>query len=101
MNTVVTPNNKLAPWNSCSDTNADGVNMPDYAVYSNGQSNHPGGGNVLMADGSARFIKGTNQQATWYALGTKANGDMVDAAMYGQGPADHATRPGLVFSIQG
>jgi len=75
MNTVVTPNNKNAPWNTCSPPNGGGNN--DYAVYSNCQSNHPGGANVLLADGSVRFIKDTVQQATWYALGTRAHGDVL------------------------
>ena len=30
---------------------------PDDSVFSTTQSNHPGGVNVLMADGSGRFIK--------------------------------------------
>src|SRR5262249_23593236 len=52
-NTVVTPNG--APWNSCRD-GCSGCS-PDDSLFSNAQSNHPGGVNVLMADGSARFIK--------------------------------------------
>ena len=78
MNTVITPNSKLAPWNTCSPANGGGNN--DYAMYSNCQSNHPGGANVLLADGSVRFVKDSVQQTIWYALGTRANGDIVDAS---------------------
>jgi prepilin-type processing-associated H-X9-DG protein len=79
-NTVVTPNSKTVQWNTCSPSNGGGNN--DYAVYSNVQSNHPGGAQVLLGDGSVRFVKDSVQQAIWYALGTKAHGDVVDASQY-------------------
>jgi prepilin-type processing-associated H-X9-DG protein/prepilin-type N-terminal cleavage/methylation domain-containing protein len=41
------------------------------------RSRHPGGVNVLMADGSVRFIKETIDLATWQALGTIAGGEVV------------------------
>jgi prepilin-type processing-associated H-X9-DG protein len=75
MNTVITPNSKIAQWNTCSPPNGGGNN--DYAIFSNCQSNHPGGANVLFADGSTRFIKDTIQQQTWFALGTRSHGDVL------------------------
>jgi len=81
MNTVITPNNKMAPFSMCANVDAGGT-IGDYALFSNAQSNHPGGANVLLADGSVRFIKDTIQQATWYALGTKANGDILSTDQY-------------------
>ena len=48
-NTVAPPNSM--PWNSCSDQ-CSGCGAND-TEFSNAQSNHPGGVNVLMADGSA------------------------------------------------
>ncbi len=80
MNTVVTPNSKLAPWNTCSGPNGGGNN--DFAVFSNCSSNHPGGAQILLGDGSVRFVKDSVQQAIWYALGTRAHGDIVDASQY-------------------
>jgi len=77
-NTVVTPNG--APWNSCRD-GCSGCS-PDDSLFSNAQSNHPGGVNVLMADGSSRFIKNSISPLTWMQLGTKANGDVVSADSY-------------------
>ena len=80
MNTVVTPNSKLAPFNTCTYTGQG--NFGDMASFSNCQSNHPGGANVLLSDGSVRFIKDSIQQQVWFALGTRANGDIVDASQY-------------------
>jgi prepilin-type N-terminal cleavage/methylation domain-containing protein/prepilin-type processing-associated H-X9-DG protein len=77
-NTVVTPNG--APWNTCRDQ-CPGCS-PDDSLFSNAQSNHPGGVNVLMADGSARFVKNSVSPLTWMQLGTKANGDVVSADSY-------------------
>ena len=43
---------------------------------------HPGGVNTLMTDGSVKFIKDSVNQLTWWAIGTKANGEVVDAGSY-------------------
>ena len=43
------------------------------------RSKHPGGVNVLMADGSSRFIKDSINQLAWWAIGTKAGGEVVSA----------------------
>ncbi len=40
-------------------------------------SRHPGGVNVLFADGSTHFIKDTVSNNVWWALGTKAGGEVV------------------------
>ena len=45
-------------------------------------SNHPGGVNTCMADGSVRFIKDTIAERTWWALGTKAGGEVLSADSY-------------------
>ncbi len=42
------------------------------------RSHHPGGVNVLMGDGSVRFVLGTISQPTWQALGTRNGGELVD-----------------------
>ena len=49
---------------------------------STANSNHPGGVNILMADGSVRFAKDSINQATWWALGTRANGEVISADSY-------------------
>ena len=42
-------------------------------------SNHPGGVNVGMMDGSVRFIKDSIAQNTWWAIATYAGGEVVSA----------------------
>jgi prepilin-type N-terminal cleavage/methylation domain-containing protein/prepilin-type processing-associated H-X9-DG protein len=46
------------------------------------RSRHSGGVNCLMADGSVRFIKNTVNQVTWWALGTRAFGEVISADSY-------------------
>jgi prepilin-type N-terminal cleavage/methylation domain-containing protein/prepilin-type processing-associated H-X9-DG protein len=79
-NTIVPPNSTQYPWNGCrfngANFNADG------SAYSNATSAHPGGANVLMGDGSVRFIKSSISQVTWMALGTKAGGEVISADSY-------------------
>jgi prepilin-type N-terminal cleavage/methylation domain-containing protein/prepilin-type processing-associated H-X9-DG protein len=45
-------------------------------------SNHSGGVNVCMADGSVKFIKDTVNLATWWALGSKNLGETISADSY-------------------
>jgi prepilin-type N-terminal cleavage/methylation domain-containing protein/prepilin-type processing-associated H-X9-DG protein len=45
-------------------------------------SNHPGGVNVCMTDGSVRFIKDTIAPQTWWALGSRNGGEVVSADSY-------------------
>ena len=41
-------------------------------------SRHPGGVNVLMGDGSVKFVKDSIDLATWRALGTRAGGEIIN-----------------------
>jgi len=77
-NTVVTPNSQQFPWNTCATSG----NGPDNSTFSNAQSNHPGGVNVMFADGSVRFVKDSVNPQTWMALGTKSNGEVVTSDSY-------------------
>jgi prepilin-type processing-associated H-X9-DG protein len=45
-------------------------------------SNHPGGVNVCFTDGSVKFIKNSIDLKTWWALGTRAGGEVVSADAY-------------------
>jgi prepilin-type processing-associated H-X9-DG protein len=45
-------------------------------------SKHAGGVNVGFLDGSVKFIKNSVSQATWWAIATRAGGEVVDAASY-------------------
>ena len=42
-------------------------------------SYHSGGVNVGMLDGSVRFVKNTIAQATWWAISTRAGGEIIGA----------------------
>lgn len=48
----------------------------------NATSNHSGGVNVCMADGSVKFVKDTINAVTWWAIGTKSGGEVVSADSY-------------------
>lgn len=91
-----TPNSTVAdrPWGPCPVPQGDrgykapctslgGPNRPP-GNHSNNQrqahaaarSFHPGGVNVALADGSARFVSNSINAATWRALATKDLGDL-------------------------
>jgi prepilin-type processing-associated H-X9-DG protein len=75
-NTIALPNS-IAGWTYC------GVSYTSVLVnYSEADSFHPGGINVLLADGSVRFVKNSVAQNVWFALGTKANGEVLSADQY-------------------
>jgi prepilin-type N-terminal cleavage/methylation domain-containing protein/prepilin-type processing-associated H-X9-DG protein len=71
-NHVMTPN----LW-SCS-TNTTNYN----GVASSASSRHSGGVNTLFMDASVHFIKDSIAGQTWWALGTKGNGEVIDASAY-------------------
>ena len=43
---------------------------------------HPGGVNLLLGDGSVRFVKDSVDVATWRALGTIRGGEVISADAY-------------------
>jgi prepilin-type processing-associated H-X9-DG protein len=45
-------------------------------------SHHPGGVNVLFCDGSVKFIKSTVNLNTWWALGSRAGGEVISSDQY-------------------
>ena len=45
-------------------------------------SRHPGGANVLMADGSVRFLKDSTSLQTVWALGSRAQGEVISSDSY-------------------
>ena len=79
-NTIIPPNASLGKFNACRDQ--CGGCGPDDSVFSNAQSYHSGGVNVLMADGSVRFIKDSINMQTWMAIGTRAGGEVVSSDSY-------------------
>jgi prepilin-type processing-associated H-X9-DG protein len=59
---------------SCASGQTDGA----YTA----SSRHPGVVNLLFADGSTRAIKNTIAPQTWWALGTRAGGEVVPGDAY-------------------
>jgi prepilin-type N-terminal cleavage/methylation domain-containing protein len=45
-------------------------------------SNHPGGVNLGMSDGSVRFIKDSVSIQAWWGLGTRSGGEVIDSSSY-------------------
>ena len=41
------------------------------------RSRHAGGVNLLLGDGSVRFVRDSVAPATWMALGTRAGGEVL------------------------
>ncbi|MDG3007478.1 DUF1559 family PulG-like putative transporter [Paludisphaera mucosa] len=78
--TIVPPNSTQYAFASCRNDCAGC--SPDASVFTNAQSNHSGGVNILMADGSVRFAKDSISWGTWWALGTRANGEVIGADSY-------------------
>ena len=78
-NTIITPNSKAYPWGNCKwGTSA----ASPQSEFNCSNSYHSGGVNVLLADGSVRFIKDSVNPMTWMALGTRANSEVISADSY-------------------
>jgi len=82
-NTIVPPNSTQFPWASCRNgcLGCD-VQSADHGNITPATSNHPGGCNVLMADGHVQFIKSSISMNTWWQLGTRANGEVISSDSY-------------------
>jgi prepilin-type N-terminal cleavage/methylation domain-containing protein/prepilin-type processing-associated H-X9-DG protein len=74
-NTVPLPNS--VKWTYCGSSYSGSA-----ATYTESDSYHPGGVNVLFADGSVHFIKNSIATATWWALGTKGDGEVISSDTY-------------------
>jgi prepilin-type N-terminal cleavage/methylation domain-containing protein/prepilin-type processing-associated H-X9-DG protein len=74
-NTIALPNS--VSWTYCSSSTSGSA-----STFSEADSYHSGGVNTLMGDGSVRFIKSTISRQTWWALGTRATGEVIDASTY-------------------
>jgi prepilin-type N-terminal cleavage/methylation domain-containing protein/prepilin-type processing-associated H-X9-DG protein len=76
-NTIVPPN---SPYPYCQwetgDSDTDSAGIFGLSSY------HSGGANVLMADGSARYIKGSINWNTLWGLGSRAQGEVISADSY-------------------
>ena len=55
---------------------------PPYEYGEELTSQHPGGVNVVLCDGSVRFLKQTTDRRALAALCTRNGGEVVDASSY-------------------
>jgi prepilin-type N-terminal cleavage/methylation domain-containing protein/prepilin-type processing-associated H-X9-DG protein len=82
VNIIQTPNrDTIFPGGGCrfGSSTPSGIDSSfSYAV----SSNHPGGANILMTDGSVRFIKDSVSRLTWWALGTRNGGEVISSDQY-------------------
>ena len=80
-NVAQTPNDHTYPFNVCrgqgnpSQSDNGSNSLPATSM-------HPGGVNALFADGSVKFIKDSISRPTWWALGTRARGEIISADAY-------------------
>jgi prepilin-type N-terminal cleavage/methylation domain-containing protein/prepilin-type processing-associated H-X9-DG protein len=75
-NTIVPPNSQTYPWSFCSDGQIGA------AAFITANSNHSGGVNTLMGDGSVKFVKNSISQQVWMALGTRRGGEVLSSDSY-------------------
>ena len=76
-NTLLAPNPQYPNCRSCTwDGDLDCPGMYGMSSF------HPGGGNVMMADGSVRFLKSTTNMVTVWALGSRAGGEVLSSDSY-------------------
>jgi prepilin-type processing-associated H-X9-DG protein len=50
--------------------------------FTNSSSYHPGGCNFAFADGSVKFLKDSINTQVYWALGTRAGGEVISADSY-------------------
>lgn len=58
------------------------MDVPSEHGIISARSQHPGGVNVLLGDGSVRFVKESVDLNTWRALGTRNGNEVVSAEAY-------------------
>lgn len=66
-------------WNNATNGHYPCGDGSFASSHNSAGSYHTGGANTCMADGSVRFFAESIDFATWQALGTKANGEVVSA----------------------
>jgi prepilin-type N-terminal cleavage/methylation domain-containing protein/prepilin-type processing-associated H-X9-DG protein len=67
---------------SCVYSDDNQISNTTWEAITTAGSFHPGGINVLMLDGSVKFIKNSVNYATWYALGTHAGNEVISSDAY-------------------
>jgi len=82
-NTIVPPSSNQYSWGMCRfGCGGCDTYSADHSNITNANSNHSGGANVMMGDGSVRFVKSTLALNVWWALGTKAGNEVLSSDSY-------------------
>jgi prepilin-type N-terminal cleavage/methylation domain-containing protein/prepilin-type processing-associated H-X9-DG protein len=77
-------NHFMPPNTIACDSTTDG-NTGGYASLCDAfppASNHPGGINIVFADGSVHFVKNSVGLQTWWALGSRNGGEIIGSDQY-------------------
>jgi len=76
--------NHVAPPNSRQCQSSGNVDSWGLDLYGTASPNslHPGGVNICFADGSVKFVKDSIGLQPWWAIGTRASGDIVSSDAY-------------------
>jgi prepilin-type N-terminal cleavage/methylation domain-containing protein/prepilin-type processing-associated H-X9-DG protein len=77
-NHLQTPNDSQYSFNGCRWNCPSGCGL-DLGFSYPASSHHADGVNACMADGSVKFVKDSINRMTWWALGTKASGEVVSS----------------------
>jgi prepilin-type N-terminal cleavage/methylation domain-containing protein/prepilin-type processing-associated H-X9-DG protein len=72
-------NHGLTPNHPIPDCTVDKINAGAISGLFTARSMHPGGVNVMMMDGSVRFVSDSIDLSTWRALATRADGEQLDS----------------------
>jgi prepilin-type N-terminal cleavage/methylation domain-containing protein/prepilin-type processing-associated H-X9-DG protein len=80
-NTIQTPSDTTYPTGGC-ENGVTNEGWPNGAWSIGAASAHPGGANILFADGSVHFVKSSINRITWWQLGTRNGGEVVSSDAY-------------------
>ena len=67
------------PYPNCCTSGTNSLNQLGMYTLS---SKHPGGANVVMCDGSVKFLKNSTANPVVWALGSRAGGEVLSADAY-------------------
>jgi prepilin-type N-terminal cleavage/methylation domain-containing protein/prepilin-type processing-associated H-X9-DG protein len=71
-----------AMYNHVNTPNMRTCIFPPGRIVNTANSYHPGGVNVLLCDGSVRFVKDSTSLPTWRALGSRNGAEVISADSY-------------------
>jgi len=86
-NTIVPPSSNQYQWSFCRSgcagcCSGNPCALADHSEIANCNSSHPGGANITFGDGHVQFVKSSIGIQTWWALGTRSNGEVISSDSY-------------------